>query len=115
MTTTQRVRRTGMRALVTGTAVFLVTAAPAAAWAAPSQTAGDRAAATPRAETAITCNELDADIPNVFARDCDSRQWGPIADFTVTNRFTGEKYQCRTGWSEGSLWLSGKDCVGIND
>jgi hypothetical protein len=115
MTTSQRVRRTGMRALVAGTAVFLITAAPAAAWAATSQTATVRSADAPQAGTTITCNELDTDIPNVFGRECDNGQWGPIANFTIANRFTGEKYQCQTGWAEGSLWVSGQECAGINE
>ncbi|MFF3261177.1 hypothetical protein ACFYWO_18630 [Streptomyces sp. NPDC002932] len=110
----QRVHRSGRRALVAGAALFLAMAAPAVAWAAPSQATAGHTAAAPRAATAITCSELDQDLPNVFGRDCDSREWGPIADFTIADRSTGNKFQCRTGWAEGSLWVSGQDCVPVN-
>jgi len=92
-------------ALLVGTAATAVASSP---------TAADRSAATSRAAAAFTCSDLDADLPNVFGRDCDSHQWGPVADFTITNRGTGEQYQCRTGWAEGSQWVSGQDCAPVD-
>jgi hypothetical protein len=68
----------------------------------------------PQAALTITCNELDLDLPNVFGRDCDGQTWGPVANFTVTNRDSGESYSCETGWQEGSQWVNGQDCVPAN-
>ncbi|MFE4613367.1 hypothetical protein ACFRK5_34265 [Streptomyces niveus] len=94
--------RIGARAIVLGiTATALTAALPAAAQAAPA----------PRAAGTILCNSVDVDLPGVFGRECSSEQWGPISEFTVTNRESGEKFSCESGWSEGTLWLKGDGCT----
>ncbi|MFH8587348.1 hypothetical protein ACH4GP_23595 [Streptomyces celluloflavus] len=109
MTASQRVRRTGLRALAAGAvAAFLATAAPVTATAASSH-----GGAATRAGEKITCNSLDVDGPNVFGRDCDTDRWGPLSDFTIADR-NGRAFRCRTGWAEGSLWVIGQDCRPAN-
>ena len=107
MNTPRPASRAGVRAIVlTAAAAALTAGLPAAAWAAaPAARAAQQTTAT-----AITCNEVSPDLPNVFARDCDSATWGPLSDFTVTDRNSGDAYMCSTGWAEGSLWVSGQDC-----
>ncbi|MYV56163.1 hypothetical protein [Streptomyces sp. SID3212] len=108
MTTTQQLRRAGLRTLTAAAAcLFLAAAAPAAAQAAP-HTAAMRAGGT------ITCQEVDADLPGVFGRECGSGQWGPLSDFTLTDANSGDSYRCENGWGEGNLWVRGNDCVPAN-
>ncbi|MFJ5292591.1 MULTISPECIES: hypothetical protein [unclassified Streptomyces] len=108
MTTTQRLRRTGLRTLVTAAAALFLAAAPAAGAAAASHTTAMRAGET------ITCQEVDADLPGVFGRECTARQWGPLSGFTLTDAASGESYRCENGWAEGGLWVKGNDCVPAN-
>ncbi|WP_329359710.1 hypothetical protein [Streptomyces anulatus] len=110
MTTTQHLRRTGLRTLAAAAACLLLTAA------APAATAAATAPHTTamRAGTAITCQELDTDLPSVFGRDCNANAWGPIADFTITDAGSGATYSCRDGWAEGSAWVRGNDCAPAN-
>ncbi|MFF2960703.1 hypothetical protein ACFVT1_17705 [Streptomyces sp. NPDC057963] len=109
MTTMQQARRTGTRALTTGAlAALLFVAAPVAASAAASHTAG---AGSPAAAARVfTCAQVDADLPNLFARECNSDHWGPISDFDVVDRRTKARFHCETGWAEGNLWLQGQNC-----
>ncbi|WP_424644841.1 hypothetical protein [Embleya sp. AB8] len=67
MNTRRPASRIGARTIVPGVAAVLITGLPAAAQAAP----------TSRAATTITCNAMEADLPDAFGRDCDSGQWGP--------------------------------------
>ncbi|MFE9492550.1 MULTISPECIES: hypothetical protein [unclassified Streptomyces] len=75
MTTSQHVRRTGLRVLVAGAAAaFLAAAVPVAATAATPHATAERGASAMRAAVTITCQEVDADLPGVFGRDCNSQQ-----------------------------------------
>ncbi|MFD0402304.1 hypothetical protein ACFVHI_29980 [Kitasatospora sp. NPDC127121] len=58
----------------------------------------------------IRCNEVNADLPNVMGRDCDSTTWGPLSNFTLIDRGSGGAYQCQSGWAEGGLWVNGQGC-----
>ncbi|MET9535327.1 hypothetical protein ABZY02_33015 [Streptomyces sp. NPDC006649] len=108
MSSTPYVRRTGLRALATAAAaLFLAAAAPAAATAATPH------ATAMRDGGAITCQEVDADLPGVFGRECNG-QYGPTSDFTITDASSGDSFRCRSGWSEGNLWVRGNDCVPSN-
>ncbi|MHC3821152.1 hypothetical protein [Streptomyces sp. DT9] len=107
MTIIRHLPRTGLQALAAAAAcLFLGTVAPAAA-AAPHT-------AAMRAGGAITCQEVDADLPDVFGRDCNSNQWGPLSNFTLTDAGSGNSYRCENGWAEGSLWVRGNGCVAAN-
>ncbi|MFJ3594799.1 hypothetical protein ACIQUY_39570 [Streptomyces sp. NPDC090231] len=107
MTIIRHLHRTGLPALAAAAAcLFLGTVAPAAA-AAPHT-------AAMRAGGAITCQEVDADLPDVFGRECNSNQWGPLSNFTLTDAGSGNSYRCESGWGEGSLWVRGDGCVAAN-
>lgn len=62
-----------------------------------------------RAGEVFTCQEVDAELPEIFARDCDTGHWGPLSDFVVNSR-DRTVYRCATGWAEGSLWVRGQGC-----
>ncbi|MEV3984647.1 hypothetical protein [Nonomuraea sp. NPDC049758] len=66
-------------------------------------------APTARAGEVFTCQEVQAEMPELFARDCDTSHWGPLSDFVVTSRGRAV-YRCTTGWAEGSLWIRGQGC-----
>ncbi|MEU9619697.1 hypothetical protein ACIODT_28515 [Streptomyces sp. NPDC088251] len=110
MTTMQQARRTGRRAFTAGAlAAFLFVAAPVAASAAAPHTARAGSPAA-QAREVFNCDQVDADLPNLFARQCNSDRWGPVSDFDVVDRSTKARFHCRAGWAEGSLWLQGQDC-----
>ncbi|MFD7616318.1 hypothetical protein [Streptomyces sp. NPDC059802] len=113
MNTAGKSCRTGLRtlALAAGAlAAFLTSAAPVAATTAAPRTTPPSGNSAARAGEVFQCSEVDPDLPNLFARDCNSGQWGPVSDFTVVDRRNNDKYYCQAGWSEGSLWLSGQGC-----
>ncbi|MFF0865594.1 hypothetical protein ACFYUV_27855 [Nonomuraea sp. NPDC003560] len=62
-----------------------------------------------RAGEVITCQEVDAQLPDIFARACDTDHWGPLSDFVINSRDRAV-YRCVTGWAEGSLWVRGQGC-----
>ncbi|MEV0660314.1 hypothetical protein ACIBI3_01415 [Actinomadura luteofluorescens] len=67
-------------------------------------------AATTRAGELINCQQVEVELPNLFARQCDTSAWGPLAEFVVNDRSTRKLYQCEEGWAEGSLWVRGQNC-----
>lgn len=98
--------RTVRKALAVGAfAAALVGAAPAIA-----ATAAPHNAPTMRAGEVIICNEVSAELSNVFGRDCNTGAWGPLSDFVIISRNPRAAYRCATGWAEGSLWVNGQDC-----
>ncbi|MEU1389729.1 MULTISPECIES: hypothetical protein [unclassified Nonomuraea] len=62
-----------------------------------------------RAGEVFTCQEVDAQLPDVFARGCDTGHWGPVSNFLINSRDRAV-YHCATGWAEGSLWVRGQGC-----
>ncbi|GAA1345883.1 hypothetical protein GCM10009647_090490 [Streptomyces sanglieri] len=90
-------------------AAFLTSAAPVAAATAAPRTTVPSGSSAAQAGEVFLCGEVDPDLPNLFKRNCNSGQWGPVSDFTVIDR-RNNKYYCQTGWAEGSLWLQGQGC-----
>ncbi|MEE1735177.1 hypothetical protein PUR49_01255 [Streptomyces sp. BE147] len=110
MTRSQRVRRSGALVLAAASVAAFLTAAAPAAWATPAPARGEPGVSGARAAVVIECEEVDVDLPNVFGRDCGSRGFGPISDFTVVDRDSNQKYRCENGWAEGGLWIRGDGC-----
>ncbi|MCF6467855.1 hypothetical protein FAF44_05440 [Nonomuraea sp. MG754425] len=102
MSATRQARRAVGAALTIGAFAAALAATPAAA---TTQTS-----AAARAGEVFVCGEVAAELPNVFARDCDTTHWGPVANFVVIHRHSRAAFHCATGWAEGSLWLNGQNC-----
>ncbi|MEU2135008.1 hypothetical protein [Streptomyces sp. NPDC018352] len=113
MNTAGKSCRIGLRnlALAAGALVaFLTAAAPvAAATATPHATAlsGNSQA---RAGEAFQCVRVEPSLPDLFAQNCDTDQWGPVTNFVVVDRRNNNKYSCQNGWVEGSVWVQGQGC-----
>ncbi|GAA2284726.1 hypothetical protein AB0C84_17465 [Actinomadura sp. NPDC048955] len=83
-----------------GAAALLLTTPPADPGRASAERAGEM----------LVCEQVESRYPQVFGRNCDSAQGGPLSDFTVIDRRNDNTYHCRTGWAEGSLWADGQNC-----
>ncbi|MFD0884411.1 hypothetical protein ACFQ08_07570 [Streptosporangium algeriense] len=73
----------------------------------PATASADTAAAH---NTIITCNEVSADGNSVSGTNCDTDRVGPIIDFSISDRLTGDTWHCAIGHAEGSRWVSGGGC-----
>ncbi|WP_125646105.1 hypothetical protein [Nonomuraea sp. WAC 01424] len=102
MYATRQTCRAAAKALVLGAFTVALTAVPAVA-----TTAGTAQAA--RAGV-FSCREVSAQLPDVFARSCDTTHWGPVSDFVIRDSNSGVSYFCRSGWAEGALWINGQNC-----
>ncbi|MFE7313485.1 hypothetical protein ACFU7T_10300 [Streptomyces sp. NPDC057555] len=112
MSTARNSRRLCLRilALAAGAvAAFQIAGVPSSQAAAP-HTLTRAAPPAVRAGEVIACEKVDAELPNLSAWQCNSDRWGPISDFVVVTRGSNAAYFCQTGWSEGSMWLQGRDC-----
>ncbi|WP_165975652.1 hypothetical protein [Actinomadura rubrisoli] len=102
MSTPKRARWTARTTLAAGTlTAALAAAGPAASAATASAT---------QAGEIITCQEVAAELPTVFGRNCNTAARGPLSGFIIVDGRTQTLYRCATGWAEGGLWVRGQDC-----
>ncbi|MGW3053844.1 hypothetical protein, partial [Kitasatospora sp. NPDC001175] len=77
---------------VTGIAAAVLGLTGVGAAGAADGSAHQAAAGTPgkRVGEVIQCHEVSHELPTVFGRSCDSTAWGPLSDFTLIDRASGQ-------------------------